>query len=100
MVLNRLKRFALYANLKKYKFSTKKVEFLGYIVSTDGVSINPNRVTSIKEWLIFISFKKIQVFLGFANFYRRFIAKYSKIIFPLTGLLQEEKNGKYFNPFR
>jgi len=49
MVLNCFKRFILYANLKKYKFFIKKVEFLGYIVLTDGVSINFNRVALIKE---------------------------------------------------
>jgi len=59
MILNRFKRFALYVNLKKYNFFIKKVEFLGYIILIDGVSINLNQIISIKKKLNFINFKKI-----------------------------------------
>ena len=99
-ILNRLRQFTLFANLKKCEFSIEKVEFLGFIVSIDSVSINPRRVASIKEWPVSTSFREVQVFLGFTNFYRRFIAKYFKIASPLTGLLYRGKNGKHFGPFR
>ena len=99
-VLDRLKQFALYANLKKCEFTTRKVEFLGYIVSVDGIAMDPRRVSTIKEWPVPTSYREVQVFLGFANFYRRFIANYSRIASPLTGLLQGGKDGKHFGPFR
>jgi hypothetical protein len=49
-VLERLRKFKIYCNLKKYKFSTTEVEFLGFIVSTKGVSMDSSRVETITEW--------------------------------------------------
>lgn len=97
-VLERLRRFALYANLKKCKFFTQEVEFLGYIVSVAGVAMDQRRVDTIEEWLRPTSVKEIQIFLGFANFYRRFIRNYSKIVAPLTSLTKGMKAGKKPGP--
>jgi len=93
-VLARLRKFALYASLKKCEFFTTQVEFLGYVVSIAGVSMDPRRVSTIEEWPRPKTFREVQVFLGFANFYRRFIRSYSKIIAPLTSLMKGAKNGK------
>jgi hypothetical protein len=49
MILERLRKWQLYANPLKYKFFTKEVEFLGYIIETTGVSIDPRRITAINE---------------------------------------------------
>lgn len=97
-VLERLRQFALYASLKKCQFFTQKVEFLGFIVSTDGVAMDPERVATIREWPRPKSYREVQVFLGFANFYRRFIYGYSSIAAPLTGLLKGSKEGKKSGP--
>ena len=56
-------------NLKKCTFATKQVKFLGFIVHVDGVTIDLKRVETIKNWLTPTSFKDIQIFLRFANFY-------------------------------
>ena len=93
-VLERLRQFSLYANLKKCQFYTGRVEFLGFIVTTDGVAMDQERVSTIKEWPRPKSYRDVQVFLGFANFYRRFIQGYSTIAAPLTGLLKGSKEGK------
>jgi len=88
MVLERLRQYNLYANLKKCQFKTKSVEFLGFVVSTEGVSMEPSRVQTVQEWPTPTSVRELQVFLGFTNFYRRFIERYSRITVPLTNLLK------------
>ena len=97
-VLERLRNFALYASLKKCQFNTTKVEFLGFVVSTDGVAMDQERVATVKDWPKPQTYREVQVFLGFANFYRRFIYRYSNIAAPLTNLLKGSKDGKKPEP--
>jgi hypothetical protein len=99
MVLERLRKWQLYANLSKCEFLTQEVEFLGYIVGTAGISMDQRRVATISEWEAPTTYRELQVFLGFANFYRRFVAGYSKIAAPLTDLLKGSKEGKKSGPF-
>lgn len=58
-VLARLRKFALYANRKKYEFFITEVEFLGYIVSVAGVAMDRSRVATIEEWPIPTSFREV-----------------------------------------
>ena len=95
-VLERLRQHKLFVKLKKCEFSVKQVEFLGFIVGTNKISIDPSRVETIKDWPIPKSVNEIQMFLGFANFYRRFIEAYSRVARPLTDLLSKQ-NAK--SPF-
>ena len=74
------------------------MEFLGYVISTDGVSMDPRRVQAIRDWKLPKSYHDIQVFLGFCNFYRRFIPHYSMIACPLTDLLKGSVKGKKPGP--
>lgn len=89
-VLDRLRQNDLYANASKCKFAEKKVEFLGFIVNTEGVSADPSRIETIQSWPKPTSLRELQVFLGFANFYRRFIARYAELTVALTALLKKE----------
>jgi hypothetical protein len=89
-VLERLRKHRLWAKAEKCRFFQNSVDFLGYIVSQDGVSMDPAKVKAILEWHSPKTIKDIQVFLGFANFYRRFIKGYSKITEPLTRLLRKD----------
>ena len=98
-VLDRLRQYRLYANPKKCEFFTTQVEFLGFIVSTDGVTMDQSRVDTIQSWPKPVNFHDVQVFLGFVNFYRRFIHRYSQIATPLTNLLQGSKDGVKSGPF-
>ncbi len=61
--------------------------------------MDPRRVTAIQEWPTPTTFREIQVFLGFANFYRRFIRCYSKMSGPLSEMLKGSKEGKKTGPF-
>lgn len=87
-VLNRLRTHRLYANLRKCVFATDSVEFLGFIVGPQGITMDPARVATVREWPLPQSVREVQVFLGFANFYRRFIEGYSRVAGPITNLLK------------
>ena len=93
-VLQRLREHGLYAKASKCVFSTQEVDFLGYIINTEGVVMEPSRVEAIQNWPTPTSYREVQVFLGFANFYRRFIHDYSTIVRPLTGLLKGSVRGR------
>jgi hypothetical protein len=99
-VLARLRQFGLFVNLRKCKFFTQEVEFLGFVVGTRGVRMDPERIETITNWPTPQSYAEIQTFLGFSNFYRRFIARYSKITAPLTHLFKGSKNGRQGAPFQ
>ncbi|KAK6212977.1 hypothetical protein QIS74_03097 [Colletotrichum tabaci] len=106
-VLRRLRQFGLYAKLSKCEFYKEEIEFLGYVITRNGVKMEQSRVQAIAEWSTPTSIKDLQVFLGFCNFYRKFIAKYSAIVAPMTELLKgtdkksiftwSEAAGKAFN---
>jgi hypothetical protein len=87
-VLTRLRRFGLYANVKKCQFFVTELEFLGFIVGKDGIRMDPKRVEAITAWPQPKSIHDVQIFLGIVNFYRRFIEGYSHITRPLTDLLK------------
>jgi len=90
-VLSRLMEHQLAVSIKKSEFHVKAVEFLGYIVATDGVTVSTRKVDSIRKWKAPRSVKEVQIFLGFANFYRRFIENFSKICKPITETLKGDK---------
>jgi hypothetical protein len=95
-VLTRLRKHRLYAKHSKCEFHTTEINFLGFNISTKGIKIEPSRVTTIVEWLEPQNIREVQQFLGFANFYRRFIEHYSKITASLTNLTKGHttKGGK------
>ena len=62
------------------------MEFLGYVISSEGISMDPAKVKTVVEWQ---TSRSVQCFLGFANFYRKFIQDYSKLVLPLTQLTRK-----------
>jgi hypothetical protein len=89
-VIKRLGDAGLQIDINKSEFYTKKTKYLGLIISTNGMSMDPEKVQAIQEWQDPNSIKELQQFLGFANFYRRFIQGYSSIVEPMTRLLRKE----------
>ena len=75
----------------KCKFYEKTVKFLGSIITTDGIQMDDKKVKAIREWPEPRNLKEVQAFLGFANFYRRFIQGYSQICTPLTKMTKKEQ---------
>ncbi|KAK3507071.1 hypothetical protein QTP70_003881 [Hemibagrus guttatus] len=87
-VLSRLQRHHLYVKLEKCEFHRTTVTFLGYVISQRGVEMDAVKVRSVTEWPAPTTIRELQRFLGFANFYRRFIRNYSTVAGPLTSLLR------------
>ena len=90
MVLRRLREHRLYAKITKCGFDLPSTDFLGFIVSSDGIAMDPEKTQVIRDWPTPKSVKDIQSFLGFANFYRRFISNYSGIVRPMTQLTRKD----------
>ncbi len=72
-ILKKLRKFKLYASLKKCAFFITKVNFLKFVIFTESVSMNLSRIDIIKTWFRSKMYQEIQVFLRFINFYQRFI---------------------------
>src|SRR6201991_4763366 len=89
-VFDVLRANKLYANVKKCTFLKTKVEFLGHVVSGEGIAPDPQKTKTILEWPVPQSLHDVRSFLGLAGFYRRFISDFSLIAGPLTNLLHKE----------
>src|SRR6266571_5829361 len=103
-VLRRLRKNGLYAHANKCKFHSERVEYLRYILSPEGLSMDQAKIKVIQDWPEPRKVKDVQSFLSFTNFYRRFIFNYSDIVVPLTCLTRKgipyqftEKAHKAFN---
>nr|GFA95123.1 putative reverse transcriptase domain-containing protein [Tanacetum cinerariifolium] len=92
-ILELLKKEELYAKFSKCEFWIPKVQFLGHVIDSKGIHVDPAKIKSIKDWASPKSPTKIRQFLGLAGYYRRFIEGFSKIAKPMTKLTQ--KNVKF-----
>ena len=86
MVLQRLLDNKLFVKAEKCEFHKDTISFLGFIVAKGELRMDPAKVSAVADWPVPTSRKDLQRFLGFANFYRRFIKDYSMIAQPLTAL--------------
>ncbi|GJU15419.1 putative reverse transcriptase domain-containing protein [Tanacetum coccineum] len=83
----------LYAKFSKCEFWLSKVQFLGHVIDSEDIHVDPSKTESIKDWESPKTPIKIHQFLGLAGYYRRFIEGFSKIAKPMTKLTQ--KNAKF-----
>ena len=97
-VLDQFRKYLLFANLKKCHFHQDKICFLGYVMSSKDISMEAKKIEMVREWLEPKSIWDIQVFLGFANFYRQFIQGFSKIAAPLTSMLKTTRSPDVSRP--
>lgn len=89
-VLEILLEYNLLCKSEKCLYKQPSLQFLGHIISETGVSMDPAKVSSVWDWPIPACVKDLQRFLGFTNYYRRFIASYSSITSALTSLLKKD----------
>ena len=89
-VLQKLHEADLQVNIKKSEFYMQEITFLSLLVSTEGLKMNPWKIEVIIQWATPMKLVKVQSFIGFCNFYRRFIKDFSKIVRPLTQLAQKD----------
>jgi len=92
-ILEALTKAGLQVKPQKCEFHANNVEYLGFIITTEGLRMDPAKITKIIEWPIPKKLRDVPSFLGFGNFYRRFIQDYSHLARPLTQLT---KNGTPF----
>ncbi|GKF74443.1 putative reverse transcriptase domain-containing protein, partial [Tanacetum coccineum] len=90
LILELLKKEELYAKFSKCKFWIPKVQFLGHVIDSKGIHVDPSKIESIRDWTSPKSPTEIRQFLGLAGYYRRFIEGFLKIAKPMTKLTQKK----------
>ena len=90
-VLKRLRENDLYAKAEKCFFEQSSIDYLGMIISKGQINMDKKKVAGVLEWPVPKKVKDIQAFLGFANFYRRFIQDFAKITRPLVDLTKKDQ---------
>ncbi len=90
-VLQRPLENCLFVKVEKCQFHAWSVLFLGFIFSPEGIRMDPAKVKAVADWPTPDNRRAVQRFLGFANFYRRFIQNFSQVALPLTYLTSTKK---------
>jgi hypothetical protein len=90
IVLQRLRHYRLYAKYNKCEFWLGKVPFLGHVMSSEGIFVDPGKVHDVLDWKSPRTVHQVS-FFGLALYYRRFILNFSKITKPITDLLKKEE---------
>ncbi|GJU26912.1 putative reverse transcriptase domain-containing protein [Tanacetum coccineum] len=90
LILELLKKEQLYAKFSKCEFWIPKVQFLGHVIDSQGIHVDPAKIESIKDWAFPKTATEIRQFLGPTSYYRRFIEGFSKIAKSMTKLTQKK----------
>jgi hypothetical protein len=98
-MLEALLKAGLYLKSRKCEFNAKEIGFVEFIRTLVEVRMEKDCIATIEEWPMPDSHRDIQVFLGFTNFYRRFIKSFSRIVRHMTIMLKGGKECKIFGPF-
>ena len=85
-----LAKYNLAVAVHKSVFHVPEVEFLGYIVNGTGISVSGETTQAIRDWEVPKNLRGVRAFIGFANFYRRFIQNFSSIVRPITDLTKKD----------
>ena len=94
-ILIKLYRAGLRAKLAKCRFEVLRVEFLGYVVGKERVSTDPKKTQAVRDWNPPKAVKQLQAFLGFINFYQKFIKRAAEKSLPLTKLTKNDQKWKW-----
>jgi len=94
-VLQRLERANLQLQPAKCIFAQSQVQYLGYIVSRDGITASPDKLEAVRRYPVFKNAKDVRSFLGLASFYRRLVSKFTEIAKPLTELIRKDVQCKW-----
>ena len=89
-VLQILREKKLYAKFSKSEFWLREVGFLGHIVSSEGIRVDPSKISAIVDWEPPKNVTEVRSFLGLAGYYRRFMNGFSMIATLMTRLLQKD----------
>jgi hypothetical protein len=95
LVLQKLQEHQLYAKFSKCDFWLKEVSFLGHIITNGGIAVDSSKVQDVLNWNPPRNVPEIRSFLDLAGYYRRFIEGFSRIVKPITSLLEKGKEFKW-----
>ena len=94
-VLKRIEKNNLYIKLEKYAWKVKEIDFLGLVMKTEEIKIQKEKVARVLEWPRPKTVKKIQKFLGLANYYRQFVKDFAKLAKPLHKLVKKDEKWNW-----
>jgi len=95
-ILRRLQEAGLRLDLDKCEFDVKRVKYLGMILDVEkGISMDPEKITAVRDWPAPSTVKGVRGFIGFANYYRDFIQDFSTLAMPLTALTKKDVPFKW-----
>lgn len=94
-ILNKLQDVGVFFKEGKCEFQVSKTEFLDYVISAQGVSIDPKKTDAVLECSTPASVKDVPTFLDFANFYGRIIREFSRIVSPMNNLLKKDQKFEW-----
>jgi len=89
IILQALREHKLYAKFSKCEFFKDHIQYLGHVISKDGISIDPDKIKAIINWPVP---KDVRSFMGITSYYRKFIEGFSKIVNPITSLQKKARN--------
>ena len=90
-----LKTQKFFCRLHKCHFNDTQMKYLGHLISSDGVRPDPEKVEKVKKWPRPTSMQEVRSVLGLANYFRKFMQGYSRMVSPLTDLTQSSKSWKW-----
>lgn len=90
IVLQLLKEHKLVAKLSKCVFAVPQVDYLGHIISGEGVQTDPTKISAVADWPIPSTPTKLRGFLGLCGYYRRFVHNFGTIARPLHDMLKKD----------
>jgi len=91
IVLEVLRDHQLYGKLSKCEFWFDEVQFLGHVISSHGIAVDPSKVEMVLKWERPPTVTEVRSFLGLAGYYRRFVEGFSKMVSPLTQLTRKDQ---------
>lgn len=97
VIFGKIRESGVKLSPKKCFFFKNEVKYLGHIISSEGLKTDPDKIKALENWEFPTTLKQLQQFLGFCNYYRKFINKYSEIVKPLENLLKSKSNQIAFS---
>ena len=95
ITLQTLQEHQLYAKFSKCEFWLDSVQFLGHVISKDGITVDPAKIEAVSKWPVPTTVTDIRSFLGLAGYYRRFVEGFSSLAAPLTALTRKDKKFEW-----
>lgn len=94
-VLRTLQQHKLYVKLTKCRFGLREVDFLGHVISADGIKVDPAKTSAVQEWPTPQNPQHVRQFLGLAGYYRKFVQNFADLSAPLTELTKTDYRWRW-----